>query len=119
VKQIIKLEEAAFFALSILAFAQLDLAWWWYLLLLFTPELSMLGYMAGPRLGALLYNLVHHRALAVLVYVSGVYLSYPSLMLAGIILFGHSSLDRAFGYGLKYADSFQNTHLGKIGPSAS
>jgi len=118
-KQLIKLEELAFFTLSILAFAQLDLAWWWYLLLLFTPDLSMLGYLAGPKTGALLYNLVHHRAFALLIYVAGVYLSNPTLILAGVILFGHSSLDRTFGYGLKYSDSFQNTHLGKIGRSAS
>jgi hypothetical protein len=37
------------------------------------------------------------------------------LQLAGIILFTHSSMDRVFGYGLKYPDSFNNTHLGPIG----
>jgi hypothetical protein len=37
------------------------------------------------------------------------------LQLIGVILLGHSSLDRALGYGLKYEDSFQNTHLGRIG----
>jgi hypothetical protein len=30
-------------------------------------------------------------------------------------LFCHSSLDRVLGYGLKYPDAFQNTHLGRIG----
>jgi hypothetical protein len=36
-------------------------------------------------------------------------------MLAGIILFAHSSMDRLFGYGLKYFTGFSDTHLGKIG----
>jgi hypothetical protein len=45
----------------------------------------------------------------------GQLLAVPWLMLAGTILLGHSSLDRVFGYGLKYPDAFQNTHLGRIG----
>ena len=117
-KKIIKFEEAAFFALSIWAFAKLDLNWWWFPVLLFTPDISMLGYLAGPRLGALSYNLIHHRALALLLYFAGLSFANPTLMLAAVILFAHSSLDRAFGYGLKYPVSFQNTHLGRIGKNA-
>ena len=39
-------------------------------------------------------------------------------MLGGLILFGHSSMDRILGYGLKYPDSFEHTHLGMIGKSS-
>jgi hypothetical protein len=59
--------------------------------------------------------LIHHKGLAVAVYLLGYLLSVPWLMFAGTILLGHSSLDRVFGYGLKYPDAFQNTHLGRIG----
>ena len=38
-----------------------------------------------------------------------------ALFLLGIFLFAHSAFDRIFGYGLKYADAFQHTHLGWIG----
>jgi hypothetical protein len=48
------------------------------------------------------------------VYVLGIVLSLPVMQLAGVILFGHSSMDRIFGYGLKYSDSFQHTHLGML-----
>jgi hypothetical protein len=41
------------------------------------------------------------------------------LALAGVIIFAHSSLDRALGYGLKFSDSFTNTHLGRIGRAAN
>jgi Domain of unknown function (DUF4260) len=34
---------------------------------------------------------------------------------AGLIILGHSSFDRILGYGLKYSDAFQHTHLGMIG----
>jgi hypothetical protein len=45
----------------------------------------------------------------------GFFMHIPLLQLAGVILLGHSSLDRVLGYGLKHSDSFQHTHLGVIG----
>jgi len=80
-----------------------------------TPDLSMVGYLANPRVGAWTYNLIHHKGLAVALYVLGNLLAIPWLMFAGTILFGHSSFDRVMGYGLKHEDAFQNTHLGRIG----
>jgi hypothetical protein len=114
-KNLIKLEELFLFGLSIYLFARLDYPWWLYPLLFLAPDISMLGYLGGPRTGALVYNLVHHRALSIGMYTLGLVIAQPVLQCAGLILFGHSSLDRVFGYGLKHADSFQNTHLGMIG----
>ena len=111
---ILKLEEGAIFFFSIFLFAQLDFAWWCFPLLILAPDLSMLGYLAGPKVGAFSYNLFHHKGVGLVVYALGFYLASPVLMLAGVILFGHSSLDRVFGYGLKYPNSFQHTHLGVL-----
>ncbi len=74
----------------------------------------MLGYVINTKAGAFTYNLFHHKGIAVIVLVSGYVLTIPALTLAGIILFGHSCLDRAIGYGLKYNDDFKNTHLGRL-----
>lgn len=114
-KILLKLEGLALFIFSIFLFAQLHYAWWWYPLLFFAPDVSMLAYLRGPRAGALVYNFVHHHALSIGLYLLGFYLGAPVLQLAGVILFGHSNLDRVLGYGLKHSDSFQNTHLGVIG----
>jgi hypothetical protein len=114
-KTLLKLEGLALFGLSIFLFSQLGYAWWWYPLLFFAPDLSMVGYLGGTRAGAVVYNLIHHHAVSLGLYVLGFLLHIPLLQLAGVILLGHSSLDRALGYGLKHADSFQNTHLGVIG----
>ena len=114
-KNLLKLEELFMFGLALFLFSRLDYGWGWFALLFLAPDLSMIGYLANPRLGAWTYNLVHHKGLAVALYVLGSLLSIPWLMFAGTILFGHSSLDRVFGYGLKYPESFQATHLGKIG----
>ena len=112
----LRLEELAFFLCSIYLFSTLAFPWWVYPVLLLAPDVSMAGYQAGPRLGAVIYNVVHHRALALLLFGAGALFAWPGLALAGVIMFGHSSLDRALGYGLKYPDSFQHTHLGRIGP---
>ena len=78
------------------------------------PDIGMLGYLLNTKTGAITYNLFHHKAIALLILFLGWYWNMEWVMLSGIILFGHASLDRVFGYGLKYSDSFQNTHLGQL-----
>jgi len=114
-KNLIKLEEAAMFGFSIVLFNITDFTWWWYPLFILTPDIGMLGYLARTKVGAWTYNLFHHKAVALLVLCLGWYVGNTWLELAGIILFGHSSMDRMFGYGFKYLDSFKHTHLGWIG----
>ncbi len=114
-KILLKIEALALFSLSLFLFSRLDYPWWLYPVLFFAPDLSMAGYMLGARVGAVIYNIVHHHAVSIGLYILGFALSVPALQLSGVILFGHSSLDRVLGYGLKYSDSFQNTHLGLIG----
>ena len=114
-KNLLKLEDLAELLLALLVFAQLPYAWWVLPALFLLPDLSMLGYLAGPRVGALSYNLAHHKALAVAVGLTGVLLHEPAWQLAGTVLFFHLSFDRLLGYGLKYATGFKDTHLGQVG----
>ena len=114
-KNLLKLEELFLFGLSLLLFSELDYSWGWYALLFFAPDLSMIGYLANPQVGSWTYNLIHHKGLAIALYVLGYLMANPALQFAGTLLLGHSSFDRVLGYGLKYPDSFQATHLGKIG----
>ena len=117
-KTVIQFEEVALVLLSIWLFGALDYAWWWFLLLFLAPDLAMVGYMAGPRAGAIAYNLVHHKGVAIGLYLTGAVLGNQLLQLFGLIMLAHSSFDRVLGYGLKYFDSFNHTHLGMIGPAA-
>jgi hypothetical protein len=75
----------------------------------------MVGYLSGNKAGASLYNLFHHKGIAILVILAGAYFNNDIVKLIGIILFSHSSMDRFFGYGLKTNEGFAFTHLGKIG----
>lgn len=114
-KTLLSLEEVAKLLLSYLGSLYIGFEWWVFPALLLTPDIGMLGYLFGSRTGAFTYNLFHHQGIAIATGLLGYWLSIPELQLAGLILFGHSALDRALGYGLKHSDSFQHTHLGWIG----
>lgn len=114
-KTLLTLDEAASLLLALLVFAHLPYAWWWLPALFLVPDLSALGYLAGPRIGAYCYNFAHHKLLALALAAAGWELGQPALLLAGTVLLFHVSLDRLLGYGLKYPSGFQDTHLGRIG----
>jgi len=116
---LLKLEELGIFLFAVYLFSVLSVDWWLFPLLLLTPDLSMVGYLAGPSVGAFTYNFIHHRVVALGLYSAGMLLQLPSLSVVGVILLAHASLDRVLGYGLKYRDAFAHTHLGTIGHPAS
>ena len=113
-KRIIALEELAIFAACIAAFTTMDFAWWWFPALLLVPDVAMAGYLFGPKVGAVSYNMVHHRAVALAVGAAGVAIASPALQLVGIIGMAHISMDRMLGYGLKTMEGFEYTHLGRL-----
>ena len=114
-KWLLKAEELVMLLLSIFLLWNSDADWYWYVLVLLGPDISMLGYLVNNKVGAALYNLFHHKGLAILLFMAGMYLSLDLLLRAGVVLFGHASLDRMAGYGLKYNKGFAFTHLGIIG----
>lgn len=125
-KTLLKLEELAQLLACIVLLAMNAVPWWVYLLLVLGPDIGMLGYLAGPRVGAFTYNLFHHKGIALLVALAGLaseglnlLMATPQLghvlLITSLVLFGHSCLDRFLGYGLKYSDAFSHTHLGWIG----
>ncbi|MHA7058790.1 DUF4260 domain-containing protein [Aquimarina sp. M1] len=114
-KTTLQLEEFAMFGLGIYLFSLLSFPWWLFLALFLVPDIGVLGYLANRKIGAFTYNLFHHKGLAILIYLFGVYLSNELILLPAIILFSHAAFDRALGYGLKFEKGFKFTHLGEIG----
>ncbi len=90
---------------------------YWLLPALLVPDLSMVGYLAGPRVGAITYNLAHNMIVPIVLLGLGWPTGLPLLSLAGAVLFAHVAADRALGYGLKLPTDFRDTHLGRIGRS--
>lgn len=113
-KNLIKLEEIGQFLLAIMLFSNLNYSWWMFPACLLLPDVSMIGYAINPKIGAYVYNIFHHKFIAIIVLIAGYLLAHKVLIFTGIILFAHAAMDRIFGYGLKYTNDFKNTHLGFI-----
>jgi hypothetical protein len=108
-------EGAATFAIGLAAFLWLGLPWYAFVLLLLVPDLSLVGYLRGPRAGAIVYNLAHDLATGVVVFGLGVASGIVPVAAIGAVLVAHSGMDRVAGYGLKFPTAFGDTHLGHIG----
>ncbi len=112
---LLRFEGAALLAFAVTVFAVLGGSWWLFVLLLFAPDLAMLGYLRGPKLGAAVYNLGHWTLLPVTLGLLGFALGQTLAMQIAAIWLAHIGLDRAVGYGLKLPSDFGQTHLGPIG----
>jgi hypothetical protein len=111
----LRLEGAATFIAGIVLYGWTGAPWILLVPLLLLPDLSMLGYVRGPRLGAILYNAVHNWAVGLGVLGLGVAADSMVLLVAGAVLIAHTGMDRLAGYGLKLPTGFHETHLGRIG----
>ena len=98
-----------------LAYGQQSVGWWLYAVLFLAPDLAMLGYLGGRRVGAIVYNVGHLYALPLACIACGGITQSPTVMAVGLIWAAHIGFDRALGYGLKYAEGFGVSHLGVMG----
>ena len=113
----LRAEGVATFVAGLAGFLYLGLPWWGFALLLIVPDVSMVGYLRGPRLGAIVYNVAHDLATGAAIAGVGLAIGSVPVAAAGAILVAHSGMDRMMGYGLKLPSSFKDTHLGRIGRS--
>jgi hypothetical protein len=114
-KAILRLEGAALLVGASAAYSQVGQGWLLFALLFLFPDASMLGYLAGRRVGAVGYNLGHSYILPVTLGVLGVLLSQHLILALSLIWVAHIGFDRMLGYGLKYPTAFGHTHLGVVG----
>jgi hypothetical protein len=116
VRRMLQLEGALVLAACVYAYARANGRWGWFLAAFLAPDLAMLGYLGGARVGARLYNAAHSYA-GPLLLTAYAFLTpaHDSLTLVALVWGGHIGLDRALGYGLKYETAFAHTHLGRIG----
>ena len=115
IKIILRIEGICLFLTALFVYAQTEESWLLFVLLLFAPDISMLGYLINNTLGAFLYNLVHNYILGLVIIFLGYFSNNILWTQIGIILLAHVILDRMCGFGLKKSTGFHDTHLGKIG----
>ncbi|SCK35904.1 protein of unknown function [Variovorax sp. HW608] len=117
VRTVLRLEGLVVLLASVAGYGQFGAGWGAFATLFLVPDLSVLGYLAGPRTGAAIYNLAHAYALPVALLALGAVAGLPVALAVGLIWCAHIGFDRMLGLGLKYGSGFAATHLGRIGPA--
>ncbi|MEN5145321.1 DUF4260 domain-containing protein [Brevundimonas diminuta] len=110
-----RLEGVALLAVAVLAYVRFGAGWELFALMFLAPDLSFFGYLAGPRIGALAYNLAHSLIGPLLLAGVGLLADQSLILALSLIWLAHIGFDRALGYGLKSPEAFGVTHLGLIG----
>jgi len=114
-RQWLRLEGATLFVGTLIAYAETGRTWWLVAVVVLLPDLFIVGYLGGTRIGALMYNVAHATPVPAALLGIGWWRHWPSLVAIALVWLAHIGLDRLMGYGLKYSDHFQHTHLGWIG----
>lgn len=112
---LIRFENAALLAVGLVGYHLQGGGWLMFAILFLVPDLSMLGYLAGPKAGAIAYNIGHSWIGPVLVLAVSLPASAGLATSIGLIWACHIAFDRMLGYGLKRFSGFHDTHLGRIG----
>lgn len=116
---LLRAEGVALVVFTLAAYTTTNTSWWLFPALILLPDITLLAYLAGPRLGALLYNTTHTTIPPIVIGVLGIGLGLPLAKPVALIWLAHIGIDRALGYGLKYEDGFAFTHLGRVGKRAA
>jgi hypothetical protein len=115
VRSVLRLEGLGLLTLAVSLYGRAGGDWKLFALLFLVPDLSFAGYLAGPRVGASAYNLMHSTLAPLGLAAIAIALNQHVAMAISLIWLAHIGFDRALGYGLKYGRGFGFTHLGRIG----
>ena len=107
-------EGAAIGAVALIAYGTTGASWWQFAAFILVPDLAMVGYLAGPRAGALIYNLAHSYTLPVALSGAAMIAGFPMLLANALVWIAHISADRMLGYGFKLPEGFRHTDLGTL-----
>lgn len=111
---LLHIEGFALFVAAVLLYIHLGASGWLFLLLILAPDLSMIGYLRSPRVGAVVYDVAHLEAIPLLLLVIAFLAGGSAFLPFGLIWLAHIGMDRTVGYGLKYASGFKDTHLERV-----
>lgn len=110
-KTILRLEGAGLFGVATAAYFTIGGPLWLFVVLALAPDISMLAYLAGPRVGSSFYNAFHTSLAPVTLGAAGVWFGVTAVIWIALIWAAHIGVDRVVGYGLKYPTGFEHTHL--------
>lgn len=113
-KLLLQIEGGAVLLASCVAYQHLHGSWLGFALFFLVPDISMLGYLAGTRIGAMTYNFVHTYTVPILLLLALCFFGQTSYIWFAVIWAAHIGFDRLLGFGLKYETAFKDTHLHRV-----
>lgn len=113
-KIILHVEGLAVLLLSVYFYFDMGYSWILFIILLLSPDISMLGYLKDNKFGAILYNIFHTYFIPIGVIFCGILIHNDVLLMLSLIWVAHIGMDRMVGYGLKYPTHFKDSHLNRI-----
>ena len=113
-KLLLHLEGLVVLVVACIVYGKSGDSWGKFAVLFLAPDLFMLGYVFGRKVGAWVYNAGHTYAAPFLFWWIAGLLHLPSGLALALIWTAHIGFDRLLGYGLKYESEFKETHLNKV-----
>jgi hypothetical protein len=110
---LLRIEAFIVFITAVAYYGYIDGNWLTFALLFFLPDVSIPFYWVRRDLGCALYNLAHSYVWPLAMVLLTVLNVVPIAPFA-LIWIAHIAWDRQFGFGLKLADNFWETHLGTL-----
>jgi hypothetical protein len=111
---LLHLEGLAVLSAACIMYGKEGYHWGEFLLLFLLPDLLMVGYLWGTKIGAIAYNSGHTYAAPFSFWLLAYFGHLQSLVPLALIWTAHIGFDRFLGYGLKYGTAFNDTHLGRV-----
>ena len=108
---ILRIEGAAVFAACAYIYSAHGWSLLMFVVLFLAVDLCMLGYVAGQRAGAMIYNLFHQYLFPILLGVYALVTATDLALQIALIWMAHIGADRVLGYGLKTPNGFKTTHV--------
>ncbi|RXI96423.1 DUF4260 family protein [Anaerobacillus alkaliphilus] len=113
-KVLLHIEGFAILSLSVYLYGYFQFSWLLFFILLFAPDIAMVGYVISNKVGSVAYNLFHTYSVPIILILVSVMFSNLTLLSIGFIWSAHIGMDRMLGYGLKYSTAFKDTHLNRV-----
>jgi Domain of unknown function (DUF4260) len=111
---LLRVEGAAAAAAALLFYFHHGHPWWLLVLLILAPDVTFLGYLRGPRIGAAFYNSAHTYTVPLALAAVGDLAQSGAAIAVALVWIVHIGGDRSLGYGLKYPTAFKHTHLDRV-----
>src|SRR5690625_5782432 len=74
-RTLLHIEGISVLALSVYFYSYNHFSWILFAILLFAPDLSIIGYVLGNKIGAIIYNMIHTYTLSIAIVFLGLMLS--------------------------------------------